>query len=75
MRDGEGWRGRFLVSTLRGVDSLIVWGCHPDQVADAVIEALDCFPWGLTLTRKVTRLHWNHKTYKVRILYTLKYSL
>jgi hypothetical protein len=35
----RGWRGSFLVSTLRGVKSLMVWGCHRDQVADAVIEA------------------------------------
>jgi hypothetical protein len=39
MRDGEGWRGRFLVSTRRYGKSLMVWGRHRDQVADAVIEA------------------------------------
>ena len=35
----EGWRGRFRVSTLRGVASLLSWGRHRDHVADAMIEA------------------------------------
>jgi hypothetical protein len=34
-----GWRGRFLVSTLHEVESLVIWSRHQDQVADAVIEA------------------------------------
>jgi hypothetical protein len=44
MRDGSGWRDSFLVSTLRGVESLIVWGGHRDQVADAVIKAGKSIP-------------------------------
>jgi len=35
----SGWRGRYLVSTLRGVALLLSWGCHRDHVADAMIEA------------------------------------
>jgi subtilisin family serine protease len=34
-----------LVSTLCGVTSLIVWGRHRDQVADAVIEAVSSVPY------------------------------
>src|SRR6266508_2163874 len=43
-RDGEGWRDHFLVATLRGVKSLMVWDRHRDQMADAVIEALRVAP-------------------------------
>src|SRR6266446_5690539 len=39
LRDGERWRGRLLASTLRRVESWIVWVRPRGQVADAVIEA------------------------------------
>ena len=39
LHDGKGWRGRLLVSTFRGVELRIVWGCQREQMADAVIEA------------------------------------
>jgi hypothetical protein len=51
IRDGSGWRDSFLVSTLRGVESLIVWGGHRDQVADAVIKAGKSIPEGILCHR------------------------
>ena len=44
---GEGWRGRPLVSTFAGEESLIFLGAYRGQVADPVIEAQRGFDHGV----------------------------